>query len=235
MAPLTATAGESVDYTVGGETFEGYRTAAEGKSKGLVVIVHDWDGVTGYEKKRAEMLAALGYDAFAVDLYGKGNRPEDGAEKRKATARLYNDRARMRTLLLAGLAEAREGGDRPAVVIGYCFGGAAALELARSGEARNIAGYATFHGGLATPEGQNYPSGTPPIFIAHGGADKSVTMDDVASLSRELEQARVQYLIEIYSGAPHSFTDFEGNRYQERADKLSWDSFKDFLEAVLGG
>jgi predicted esterase len=68
------------------------------------------------------------------------------------------------------------------------------LELARSGKAEGIAGYATFHGGLATPEGQAYASGTPPLFIAHGGADASITMDDVAALSRELERAVLQRL-----------------------------------------
>jgi dienelactone hydrolase len=81
--------------------------------------------------------------------------------------------------------------------MGYCFGGAAALELARSGEADNVAGYATFHGGLTTPEGQRYPSDTPPILVMHGGADASITMDDVAALSRQLEKAGVTYEIEV--------------------------------------
>jgi Dienelactone hydrolase and related enzymes len=196
--------------------------------------VHDWDGATSYEKKRADMLAELGYDAFAVDLYGKGNRPAEIADKKKETGRLLADRERMRKLLLAGLEEARRGGDRPVVVIGYCFGGAAALELARSGQAKNVVGYATFHGGLATPEGQSYPSTTPPIFVAHGGADTSVTMDDVAALSRQLEQAGVQYEIQVYSGAPHGFTNFESERYQKRADERSWSAFTNSLTEVFG-
>jgi dienelactone hydrolase len=234
LPTFAATAGEWVDYVVDGERFEGYRSEAKGNSKGLVVIVHDWDGATSYEKKRADMLAELGYDAFAVDLYGKGNRPADIADKKKETGRLLADRERMRKLLLAGLEEARRGGDRPVVVIGYCFGGAAALELARSGQAKNVVGYATFHGGLATPEGQSYPSTTPPIFVAHGGADTSVTMDDVAALSRQLEQAGVQYEIQVYSGAPHGFTNFESERYQKRADERSWSAFTNFLTEVFG-
>ncbi len=234
LPAFAATAGESVDYIVDGERFEGYRSEAKANSKGLVVIVHDWDGATSYEKKRADMLAELGYDAFAVDLYGKGNRPAEIADKKKETGRLLADRERMRKLLLAGLEEARRGGDRPVVVIGYCFGGAAALELARSGQAKNVVGYATFHGGLATPEGQSYPSTTPPIFVAHGGADTSVTMDDVAALSRQLEQAGVQYDIQVYSGAPHGFTNFESERYQKRADERSWSAFTNFLTEVFG-
>ena len=117
--------------------------------------------------------------------------------------------------------------------MGYCFGGAATLELARSGKAKDIAGYASFHGGLETPEGQAYPIDTPPILIAHGGADTSVTMDDVANLSRELESASVSYEIEVYSGAPHGFTEFGSDRYQKRADRQSWEAFSEFLKTNL--
>jgi dienelactone hydrolase len=179
------------------------------------------------------MLAGMGYDAFALDLFGKGNRPAGTGESKTATAKLYQDRARMRKLILGGLEQARDGGDRDAVVMGYCFGGAAVLELARSGKAEGIAGYATFHGGLATPEGQAYASGTPPLFIAHGGADASITMDDVAALSRELERAGIVYEIHVYSGAPHAFTVFGSDRYQKRADVESWDAFSDFLVTVF--
>jgi dienelactone hydrolase len=220
---------------VDGETFEGYRAQAKGDSKGLVLIVHDWDGLADYEVKRADMLAAMGYDAFAVDLFGKGNRPAEVAARKKETGRLYEDRARMRRLLLGGLEEARKAGDGKVVVMGYCFGGAAALELARSGKAGGVSGYASFHGGLTTPEGQAYPSDTPPIFIAHGGGDTSVSMDDVAALSRELEKAGVEYEIQVYSAAPHGFTEWESDRYQKRADEESWDAFADFLAATLQG
>jgi dienelactone hydrolase len=230
-----AIAGEAVTYTVDGETFEGYRAEASGQPKGLVVIIHDWDGLTEYEMKRTDMLAGMGYDAFALDLFGKGNRPAELVASKKETGRLYEDRARMRNLILGGLQEARKTGRSKAVVMGYCFGGAAALELARSGRAQDIAGYASFHGGLKTPEGQTYASDTSPIFIAHGGADASVSMDDVAALSRALEEAGVVYEIEVYSGAPHGFTEWESERYQKRADEQSWDAFKGFLAEVFAG
>jgi dienelactone hydrolase len=202
LFPFAAQAGEAVTYVVDGETFEGYRSAAKGDSKGLVLIIHDWDGLTEYEMKRSDMLSDMGYDAFAVDLFGKGNRPTDTAAKKKETGRLYQDRERMRSLILGGLQEARKSDDKKVVVMGYCFGGAATLELARSGRAQDIAGYASFHGGLTTPEGQAYPSDTPPILIAHGGADSSVSMDDVAALSQELESTGISYEIQVYSGAP---------------------------------
>jgi len=233
LASWTAQAGDVVTYAVDGETFEGYRAKAGDSSKGLVVIIHDWDGVTGYEQKRADMVAALGYDAFAIDLYGKDNRPVEIEAKKAETKKLYDDRARMRKLILGGVDEARKDGDQKIVAMGYCFGGAAVLELARSGEGKGVVNYVSFHGGLATPPGQSYPSNTPPILIAHGGADTSVTMDDVATLSRELEKAGVPYEIQVYSGALHGFTEFDSDRYQKRADELSWKAFTDFLAENL--
>ena len=235
LAPMTAQAGEVVTYSVKGEEFEGYRAKAPGNSKGLVLVIHDWDGLTDYEVKRADMLAEMGYDAFAVDLYGKGNRPVETGAKKAEIGKLYKDRERMRALILAGLAEARQTGDQTAVVMGYCFGGAATLELARSGKASGIKGYATFHGGLQTPEGQGYAADTPPILVAHGGADTSITMDHVAGLSRELEGAGVPYEIQVYSGAPHAFTVFGSSRYQDVANTQSWDAFTDFLTINLDG
>jgi len=217
--PFMAQAGQSVSYTVNGEAFEGYQSKAKGSSKGLVLVIHDWDGLTEYEVKRAEMLAEMGYDAFAVDLYGKGNRPVETGAKKAETGKLYKNRDRMRALILGGLGEARKSSPGKAVVMGYCFGGAATLELARSGAASDIAGYATFHGGLKTSEGQGYTADTPPLLIAHGGADAAISMDQVAALSKELEAAGTAYEIQVYSSAPHACTVFGSNRYRKMADE----------------
>ncbi|MGQ4880511.1 dienelactone hydrolase family protein [Billgrantia sp. LNSP4103-1] len=227
--------GSDVTYEVGEDTFEGYYVSADGEeTSGTVLIVHDWDGLGDYERQRADMLAELGFDAFAVDLFGQGNRPESIEDRQEATRALYSDRERMRELTLAGLAEAREQGAAESVVImGYCFGGAVALEIARSGEAEDVAGYASFHGGVATPEGQEWPEEVPPLLIAHGGADENVTMEDVAAVVEELEAIEATYEVEIYSGAPHGFTVFGDERYQERADEKSWEAFRSLLEEVL--
>ena len=237
FAAFGANAGEPVDYTVNGEAYQGYfapAEGAEGGSKGLVLIVHDWDGLTAYEERRADMLAEMGYDAFALDLFGAGNRPETTDARRAETGKLYQDREAMRARLVGGLEEARrQGGGDGAVVMGYCFGGAAVLELARSGMADGVAGYVTFHGGLATPEGQDYPDDTPPILIAHGGADTSISISDAAELAKTLEDKGITYELEVYSGAPHGFTEFGSDRYQERADEKSWTSFTNFLERYL--
>lgn len=227
-------AGQDIVYDVNGETFEGYLASAEGEARGSVLIIHDWDGLDDYERQRADMLAEEGYDAFAVDLYGQGNRPQEIEKKRTETEKLYEDRERMRTLTLAGLAEARaQGAAEASVVMGYCFGGAVALEMARYGEADGVHGFASFHGGLATPEGQQWPQGAGPILIAHGGADSAIPMSQVATLAEELEAAEAVYEIQVYSGAPHGFTVFDSDAYQERADAKSWAAFLELLEEAL--
>ena len=136
--------------------------------------------------------------------------------------------------MAGGLAQAQKMSNGNTVVMGYCFGGAAVLELARSGKASKVKGYATFHGGLATPKGQSYPKDTPPLLIAHGGADTAIKMSHVAALSEELEKTGIKYDIEVYSGAPHAFTVIGSNRYREGADKKSWAAFQQFLAANLG-
>lgn len=230
-----AFAGQNVTYTVGGGQYEGYLAKSYGPSAGLVVIVHDWDGLTGYEKKRAEMLAGMGYDAFAVDLYGKGNRPSTLAAKRAETGKLRKDRAAMRARMLGGLAEARRLASGSTVVMGYCFGGGAVLEMARSGQASGVRGYATFHGDLSKPAGESYPANTPPMLIEHGGADTSVKMSAVTALVGDLEKARIKYEIQVFSGTPHAFTVFGTKRYRKTADTQSWAAFSEFLKQRLGG
>jgi dienelactone hydrolase len=105
------------------------------------------------------------------------------------------------------------------------------LELARS--AADLKGFATFHGGLKTPEGQNYTKTRGEILIMHGSADTAITMDQFAGLAKEFESAGVAHEMITYSGAPHAFTVFGGNRYQETADKKSWMRFTEFLQETL--
>jgi len=226
--------GEDIGYQVDGEAFTGYLAPADGTSRGTVLLIHDWDGIDDYERQRADMLAEMGYDAFAVDLYGKGNRPQETGAKKTETQRLYQDRERMQTLTRAGLAFAREQGvAEETVVMGYCFGGAVVLEAARNGLIDQARGYATFHGGLGTPEGQSWSDPGAPMLIAHGGADSMISMNDVATLSGELEAVGATYTIEVYSGAPHAFTVFDTPRYQERADEQSWAAFTDLLDRAF--
>jgi dienelactone hydrolase len=232
MASSAGGAGRSIPYQAGGETFEGY-FVSPGPDAPLVFLVHDWDGLTDYEIKRAQMLAELGYAVFAADLFGAGVRPETTEEKQKLTGDLYGDREKMRHRLYAALDTARaEAGDAvPVVAIGYCFGGGAVLELARSGA--DLDGFVTFHGILRTPEGQDYSKAKGEFLILHGTADQSVSMDDFAELARELESAGIPHEMITYGGAPHAFTVFGAPSYREDADRKSWKRFTQFLERVL--
>ncbi len=232
LSSTAIAAGESVTYQVNGIPYEGYFVSPSPNAP-LILLIHDWDGLTDYEVKRANMLADMGYAVFAVDLFGAGVRPTEVKDKRQHTGELYKDRNKMRTLLNAALETAKSRGANVhnAVAMGYCFGGAAVLELARSGA--DLKGFVTFHGGLSTPEGQDYSKTKGKLLILHGTADTAITMDQFAKLANELEEKGVSHEMITYSGAPHAFTVFGTSRYREDADKKSWKRFAAFLEETL--
>ena len=230
--PTAAADRGNVRYEIDGETYEGYFIASQKKSP-LVLLIHDWDGLTDYEVKRAGMLAEMGYAVFAADLFGAGIRPTKVEDKRQHTGELYQDREKLRRLMKGALeAAGAKGADTGnAVAMGYCFGGAAVLELARSGA--DLKGFATFHGGLQTPPGQDYSKARGEILVMHGTADSAITMDVFAALAKELETAGVRHEMVTYSGAPHAFTVFGSDRYREDADRKSWARFTAFLKERL--
>lgn len=224
--------GSLVTYQVNDRSYEGYYITPSKKAP-LVLLIHDWDGLTDYEIKRANMLAELGYAVFAADLFGAGVRPTEVKDKRQHTGELFKNREKMRALMKGALDAAKKRGARieNAVAAGYCFGGAAVLELARSGA--DLKGFATFHGGLKTPEGQNYAKTKGEILIMHGSADTNITIDQFADLTKELESAGIAHEMITYGGAQHAFTVFGEKRYQENADKKSWKRFQEFLSDKL--
>ena len=225
-------AGSSVTYEVNGKPYEGYFVSPSASAP-LILLIHDWDGLTEYEVKRANMLADMGYAVFAADLFGAGVRPTEVQDKRQHTGELYKDRNKMRTLIQAALDTAKSKGGKVhnAVAMGYCFGGAAVLEFARSGA--DLKGFVTFHGGLSTPAGQDYSKTKGKVLILHGTADKHVTMDQFAKLANELEEKGVSHEMITYGGAPHAFTVFGYDRYRVEADKKSWKRFTEFLAETL--
>ena len=225
-------AANQVAYKVDNALFEGvFISPAPGAP--LVVMIHDWDGLGDYEIRRAKMLADQGYAVFAADMFGKGVRPEAISERRRLTGELYRDRERMRRLLQGALAAAEsQGGDlENAVAMGYCFGGTVVLELARSGA--DLKGFVSFHGGLATPESQDYARTTGSLLILHGSADTAVTMTEFADLAIALEQHGVSHEMITYGGAPHAFSVFGTDRYREDADRKSWQRFLDYLDQTF--
>ena len=199
----------------------------------LILLIHDWDGLTDYEVKRANMLADSGYAVFAADLFGAGIRPTEVKDKRQHTGELYKDREKMRSLLRGALETASSKGAnvQNAVAMGYCFGGAVVLEFARSGA--DMKGFVTFHGGLSTPEGQNYSKTKGKLLILHGTADSNITMEQFAELANELEDKNIPHEMITYSGAPHAFTVFGSAQYREDADRKSWKRFNEFLAETL--
>ncbi len=224
--------GKAITYEVDGKPFEGYFISPSPHAP-LILLIHDWNGLTDYEVKRANMLADMGYAVFAADLFGAGVRPTELTDKRQHTGELYKDRKKMRSLLQGALDTAKSKGANVnnAVAMGYCFGGAAVLEFARSGA--DLKGFVTFHGGLSTPEGQDYSKTKGKLLILHGTADANITMDQFGKLAGELEEKGISHEMITYSGAPHAFTVFGSSRYREDADKKSWKRFTEFLDETL--
>ncbi len=222
-------AGQPVTYEVADEAFEGYMEKGV-EDAPLVLLVHDWDGLTDYEVKRAHMLAGMGCSVFCADLFGAGVRPTELADKQKCTSMLDSDRPRMRKLMQGALDAAKAQGLNTdnCVAMGYCFGGTAVLEFARSGA--DLKGWATFHGGLALPDGQDYSKVAGEFLIMHSITDG---MAPFSELAEGLEKAGVGAQLICYTGAPHGWTVFGSDRYREKQDQESWALFTKFLGDVL--
>ena len=235
---------KTVTYQQDGTTLEGfhvYDDAVEGK-RPAVLVIHQWTGLTDYEKRRSRQLAELGYNVFAADIYGKGIRPqppEAGQEagKYKGDRTLY--RARLTAALDQLMADEHTDPDRIAA-IGYCFGGTGVLELARAGT--DIAGVVSFHGGLAAAAGMEAQAGKVPaeILVLHGADDPFEPAAEVAKFMEEMKAANADWQMNFYSGAVHSFTQKEagddtskGAAYNARADQRSWEAMKHFFNEIF--
>jgi dienelactone hydrolase len=241
MAKINTT---QVEYRHGDTVCQGwlsYDDAVKGP-RPAILIVHDWMGVSDYQKMRAEQLAALGYVALAADVYGKGVRPANSTEAAAEAGKYYKDRALFRARVKAGLdfLSSRPQAD-PArlAAIGYCFGGAGALELARSGAP--LKAVVTFHGSLANPTPEDAKNIKAKVLVLHGADDPYVKQDEVKSFMDEMRAAGVDWQLVQYSGAVHSFSDkragndnSKGAAYNEAADRRSWRAMRDFLEETLG-
>jgi len=233
---------QTVAYQQGGVTLEGYLAyddARAGKQPG-VLVVHQWMGLTDYEQNRAVMLAQLGYVAFCADIYGKGVRPQSIKDAGTEATKYKTDRTLLRQRVQAGL-EQLKGNPRVdsarVAAIGYCFGGTAVIELARSGAALN--GVVSFHGGLDSPtpaDGKNIQC---KVLACHGGDDPFVPAKDLAAFEDEMRAANVDWRLIKYGGAVHSFTQpmadgsLPGAKYNERADRRSWLDMKNFFAEIF--
>ncbi|MCG8511269.1 MAG: dienelactone hydrolase family protein [Rhodospirillales bacterium] len=206
-----------------------------------VLIVHQWMGLTDYEKKRARQLAKLGYVAFALDIYGVDNRPTDRQEAAQMSGRFKGNRKLFRERLNLGLEQLKKQSmvdtDKLAA-IGYCFGGTGVLELARSGA--DIAGVVSFHGGLDSPSPEDGKNIKCSILICHGADDPYVPEEGIEAMTKEFDDADVDWVMIYYSDAVHSFTQehagndpSRGAAYNAKADKRSWRHMRAFFKEVF--
>lgn len=199
-----------------------------------VLIVHDWTGVDPNVQMRAQMLARLGYVALAADVYGKGVRPTGDAASAQAR-KYYADLPLLRERVQAGyrrlVTDPRVDPDRIAV-IGYCFGGSATLEFARTGAP--LRGAVSIHGGLTVHEPSDASAIRASLLVLTGAADPVVPDTAIAAFKDELRAVpSIDWQIVSYSGAPHAFTVPGSDRYRPVADARSWRALVDFLDEVL--
>lgn len=245
MTPTNTQAGikeTAVEYTSAGATCEGWHVYDDAKTGKLpaVLIVHQWTGPSDYEKMRARMLAELGYNVFVADIYGKGIRPQP-PEAGKEAGKYKNDRKLYRERLTSAfnvLAQNERTDASKVAVIGYCFGGTGALELARSGA--TVKAVVSFHGSLNSPTPEDAKNIKGQVLVCHGEDDPFVPGAEVEAFHSEMKVADVKYKFIAYPGAVHSFTQkhagddvSKGSAYNADADAKSWEAMKELFAGTL--
>jgi dienelactone hydrolase len=239
--------GEEISYESNGVNLKGYLAydaAKTGRRPG-VLIVHEWWGQNDYVRRRARMLAELGYTAFALDMYGDGRQAAHPADAQKFMMEVLNDlpAAEARFLAAKSLLQSQPTVDPEKIAaIGYCFGGGVVLHMARIGT--DLDAVASFHGSLATASPAAPGAIKARILVAHGADDPLVPPADVEAFKAEMAAAGADLTFIAYPGAVHGFTNPDATamgeqfdmplRYDEAADKASWTELKNFLKEVFG-
>jgi dienelactone hydrolase len=235
---------KDVEYKAGDTTLKGYVAYDDEKQGKLpaVVVVPEWWGNNDYPKRRARMLAELGYVAFAADMYGDGKTTEDA---KQAAAWAGEARKDMNALAARFKAAVDQLKRMPNVdpnkigAIGYCFGGSVVLVAAMTGA--DLKGVVSFHGGLPTDKPQDAKKIKGQVLILTGADDPMVPKKDVDAFDKQLTDAGVKHRVVAYPGAMHAFTNSEvdkyhlnGAKYNADADEKSWAEMKQFFAAVFG-
>jgi dienelactone hydrolase len=235
---------ETVNYKDHDVALEGYLTYedAAGKRPG-VLVVPDWMGLGDHYRKIGDKLAGLGYVVFVADMYGKGVRPKNAKEASALATKYKSDRPLMRQRIKAALEELKKNKNvdpNRLAVMGYCFGGTVALELARSGA--DLRGVVSFHGGLDTPTPNDAKNIKAKVLAMHGADDPFVPPKDVAAFQDEMRKAHVDWQMIIYGNAVHAFTttaagtdNSKGAAYNAAADRRSWEAMKSFFKEIFSG
>jgi dienelactone hydrolase len=245
-AAQAAVQGREVSYEAEGTTLKGYLAyddAIKGKRPG-VLVVHEWWGQNDYARKRARMLAELGYTALAVDMYGNGKVVDNPDDAGKLSGEVYKNMPMAKARFEAAMQLLRQQETVKAnelAAFGYCFGGGIALSMARMGE--DLKGVASFHGGLDTNSPAQPGKIKARIISFSGEADPMIGADKVAAFRKEMDAAGADYRVVTYPGAKHAFTnpaaDELGKKfnlpiaYDAAADKDSWQQATVFLREVF--
>ena len=243
LPAFSAVKSKVISYQKAGETFEGlyvYPDNVKGKIPG-VLLVHNWLGLSEETKFQAERIAALGYAVFAADVYGKGIRPKGPEEAGQLAGKYKGDRALLRDHLALGLdtlkAQSQVDSQKLAVA-GYCFGGTAALELARSGA--DVKAVVSFHGGLDSPNPADGKNIKGRVLALHGADDPFEKPEDLAAFENEMRTNNVDWQLVKFGGAVHSFTEkaagndnSKGAAYNAKADARSFQDFKNLMQEVF--
>lgn len=235
-----------LEYTDGETQFKGYLAydnAVAGRRPGILVV-HEWWGQNGYARKRAEMLAVLGYTALALDMYGEGRTADHPENAAKFSGAVRKNMALATKRFEAALDLLRS---QPTVdpdkiaAIGYCFGGGIVLEMARNG--LDLDGVVSFHGTLGTDNPARPGKVKARIRVFNGADDPFVTAEAIKAFKQEMDAAGVDSRFVSYPGAKHSFTNPDADKfgkefdlplaYNKKADKKSWQAMQDFFTELF--
>ena len=234
--------GTVIEYHDGNTRCRGEYFLPSGAAESLpvVMVVHAWDGLGDEVRSKAARLAEAGYLAFAVDVHGEGTFYTDVARLQEVLTPFMADRAMLLRRLEAALTAATtlpEGDSDRIGVIGYCFGGTCALDLARSGSPA-LKAAVSFHGGLAGNDLAQTPI-TAAVLALHGHDDPMVPPDVVSRFQQEMTERGADWQLVSYGHTVHGFTRPGANMpemgvvYNEKADHRSWRAMLDFLQEVL--
>jgi len=238
--------GKTVEYSAQGLVMKGYLAYDEnitGKRPG-VLVVDEWWGLSDYARKRARMLAELGYAALAVDMYGDGKQAMHPDDAKKFSSELMKnfDIAKLRFMAAADFLKQQGNVDPTRIAaIGYCMGGSVVLNMARQGV--DLKGAASFHGSLSAVKPAQPGSVKAKVLVLHGGDDKFTPPEQIEAFKQEMKSAGADFQFISYPGATHSFTNPEATElgkkfnmpiaYNADADKKSWDELKEFLKKIF--
>lgn len=239
---LAAMRAEPVEWRHDGSSFAGVLVWDDTNAipRPGLVMVPNWRGVNESAVEKAKAAAGDDYVVLVADLYGKDVRPSSDEAAAAASRPLREDRAEMRARMQRAVEILRtRHGDAPLDAdrigaFGYCFGGTAALELARSGA--DVAGVASLHGGLSTPVPAAAGAVKAPVLVLNGAADKGVSDADIDAFKQEMDAAGADWTFVDFSGAVHCFAeadagdDPESNcRYDARAARRAHGMLSDYF------